>query len=153
MRARGPCSTKAMQQPDCTCIGVCKQVSTLRCKARLLVRRLTNKAPLSRHAECRDLLGWDVLPQACGRLWLGPNVPETPSAAGVERRFPCAADIHVTVFRLLLFAPSQSAPPSAQPLLHAPAPCSLLHSSTALPTLPVLLPPLPLQASVRRVPP
>ena len=106
MRARGPCSTEAMQQPDCTCIGVCKQKSTLRCKACLLVRRLTNKAPLSRHAECRDVLGWDVLPQACGRLWLGSNVPETPSAAGVERRIPCAADIHVTVVRLLLFAPS-----------------------------------------------
>ena len=45
-----------MQQPDCPCIGVCKQVSTLRYKACLLARRLTNKAPLSRHAECRDVL-------------------------------------------------------------------------------------------------
>jgi hypothetical protein len=33
-------------------------------------------------------------------------VPETPSAAGVERRVSCAADIHVTVVELLLFAPS-----------------------------------------------
>ena len=28
----------------------------MRCKACLLVRRVTNKAPLSRHAECRDVM-------------------------------------------------------------------------------------------------
>jgi hypothetical protein len=30
--------------------------------------KITNKASLSRHAEGRDGLGWDVLPLACGRF-------------------------------------------------------------------------------------
>jgi hypothetical protein len=57
-----------MRQPDCPCIGVGKQVSTLRCEACLLTRRLNPKELLSRHAEGRDVLGWDVLSLACGRL-------------------------------------------------------------------------------------
>ena len=96
-----------MQQPDSTRIGVCKQGSTLRCNAcSLITRRWTNQAPLSRQAEGRDALGRDVLPLACGRLRPGSSASETPSAAGVERRVPCAADIPLTVVRLLLFAPS-----------------------------------------------
>ena len=81
----------------------------MHCKACLLVRRLMDKAPLSRHAEGRDVLGWDVLPLACGRLRPGSSAPETPRAAGVERRVPCAADIPVKGNRLLLFAPSSIA--------------------------------------------
>ena len=69
----------------------------MRCKACLLTRRLTRKAPLSRHTQGRDVLGRDVLPQASGRLWPGSSAPETPSAAGLERRVCCAADIPVTV--------------------------------------------------------
>ena len=106
MRARGHAAREAMQQQDCPCIGVGKQAFAVHCKACLLARRLMNKAPVSRHAEGRDVLGWDVLPLACGRLRPGSSAPETPRAAVVERRVPCAADIPVTVVRLLLFAPS-----------------------------------------------
>jgi hypothetical protein len=69
----------------------------MRCKACVLTRRLANKAPLLPHAQGRDVLGRDVLPQASGRLWPRSSAPETLSAAGLERRVSCAADIPVTV--------------------------------------------------------
>ena len=109
MCARGPCSTRSNAATRLPMHGVCKQEFAMQCKACIFARRLMNKAPLSRHAEGRDVLGWDVLPLACGRLRPGSSAPETPRAAGVERRVPCAADIPVKGNRLLLFAPSSIA--------------------------------------------
>ena len=106
MRARGPCSTRSnaatrlhMHRRLQAGIDVALQSLPSRAKIDEQGTVVTSR----RMPRCA---GQDVLPQACGRLWLGSNVPETPSAAGVARRIPCAADIHVTVVRLLLFAPS-----------------------------------------------